>query len=75
VYAAAHRRVYRSSDGGSTWTEIFGSTITATATGGIADLAINKTGSRVFVAMSGRNARQGACWGFQLPYRECRIFY
>lgn len=56
VYAAAHRRVYRSSDGGNTWTEIFGSVIAATATGGIADVTINKTGSKIFVAMSGRNA-------------------
>ncbi|MEY4868230.1 MAG: hypothetical protein RIT36_1129, partial [Bacteroidota bacterium] len=55
VYAAALRRVYRSADGGTSWTEVFGSTITATSTGGIADLAINKTGSRIFVAMSGRN--------------------
>ena len=56
VYAAVHRRVVRSSDGGGTWTEIFGSTVAATSTGGIADLLINKTGSRIFVAMSGRNA-------------------
>ena len=60
VYAAVHRRVYRSTDGGSSWTEVFGSVTnpvtTATATGGIADITINKTGSKIFVAMSGRNA-------------------
>ncbi len=56
VYAAAHRRVFRSSDGGTTWNEIFGSTTPATATGGIADILINNNGSRIYVAMSGRNA-------------------
>lgn len=56
VYAAVHRRIVRSSDGGNTWTEVFGSTVAATSTGGIADLLINKNGSKIFVAMSGRNA-------------------
>jgi hypothetical protein len=67
VYAAAHRRVYRSADGGTTWTEIFGSTTPATATGGIADITINKTGSRVFVAMSGRNADRALAGVFTSP--------
>jgi len=56
VYAAVHRRVFRSSDGGGSWTEIFGSTVPATAVGGIADILINNNGSKIFVAMSGRNA-------------------
>lgn len=56
VYAAVHRRVMRSSDGGNTWAEVFGSTVPATSTGGISDLLINRNGSRIFVAMSGRNA-------------------
>jgi len=67
VYAAAHRRVYRSSDGGNTWSEIFGSTTPATATGGIADLLINRTGSRVLVAMSGRNADRALAGVFTSP--------
>ncbi len=67
VYAAAHRRVYRSADGGNTWTEIFGSTTAATATGGIADLAINRTGSRIFLAMSGRNADRNLAGVFSSP--------
>ena len=56
VYAAVHRRIFRSSDGGGSWTEVFGSTVPATATGGIADILINNNGSRIYVAMSGRNA-------------------
>jgi hypothetical protein len=71
VYAAAHRRVYRSADGGNTWTEVFGSVTnpvtTATSTGGIADLAINRTGSRIFVAMSGRNADRNLAGVFSSP--------
>jgi len=67
VYAAVHRRVVRSSDGGSTWTEVFGSTVAATSTGGIADLLINKNGSRVFVAMSGRNADRNLAGIFTSP--------
>ena len=56
VYAAVHRRVVRSTDGGASWSEVFGSTVPATSTGGISDLLINKNGTKVFVAMSGRNA-------------------
>jgi hypothetical protein len=67
VYAAVHRRVVRSSDGGATWTEVFGSTVPATSTGGIADLLINKTGSRIFVAMSGRNADRNLAGIFTSP--------
>jgi hypothetical protein len=56
IYAAIHRRVVRSTDGGTTWNSVFESTITATGVGGVADLLINKAGSKIFVAMSGRNA-------------------
>jgi len=67
VYAAVHRRVVRSSDGGSTWTEVFGSTVPATSTGGIADLLINRNGTRIFVAMSGRNADRNLAGVFTSP--------
>jgi hypothetical protein len=67
VYAAVHRRILRSADGGNTWAEVFGSTTGATAEGGIADLAINKTGSRVLVAMSGRNADRSLAGIFTSP--------
>lgn len=55
VYAAIHRRIVRSSDGGNTWTSVFESSVTATGVGGIGDLLIKKDGSAVLVAMSGRN--------------------
>ena len=55
IYAAIHRRVVRSSDGGNTWNSVFESSVTATAVGGIGDLIIKKDGSAVLVAMSGRN--------------------
>ena len=55
VYAAIHRRIVRSSDGGNTWTSVFESSVTATGVGGIADLVIKKDGSAIIVAMTGRN--------------------
>lgn len=55
LYAAIHRRIVRSSDGGNTWTSVFESTVTATGVGGVADLVIKKDGSAVIVAMTGRN--------------------
>ena len=56
IYAAVHRRIVRSKDGGTTWNSVFESTITATGIGGVADLLINNAGSKIFVAMSGKNA-------------------
>ncbi len=54
VYAAIHRKVVRSSDGGATWTSVFESTSATSGSGGIADVLITKTGSKIFIAMSGR---------------------
>ncbi|MFM1794030.1 MAG: hypothetical protein RL642_415 [Bacteroidota bacterium] len=58
VYAAIHRRVVRSRDGGQTWQTVFISfnNIPTLALGGIADLLISSNGSKIIVGMSGRNA-------------------
>lgn len=58
VYAAIHRRVVRSRDGGLTWATVFQSTnnIPTLAIGGLADLLINSNGSKIYIGMSGRNA-------------------
>jgi hypothetical protein len=58
VYAAIHRRVVRSRDGGLTWATVFESitNIGTTSVGGIADLLINSNGSKIIIGMSGRNA-------------------
>ncbi|MEY3433128.1 MAG: hypothetical protein RL131_1064, partial [Bacteroidota bacterium] len=56
VYASAHRRIMRSSDEGASWTEVFSSSVPATSVGGIGDIVIRNDGSRMFIAMSGRNA-------------------
>jgi len=58
IYAAIHRRVVRSKDGGQTWQTIFISfnNTPTLAVGGIADILITSNGSRIFVGMSGRNA-------------------
>lgn len=56
VYAAVHRRIVRSTDGGNTWTEVFGSNIASNSFGGIGDIVINNAGTRIYVAMSGRSS-------------------
>lgn len=55
VYAAAHRRITRSKDGGNSWEDVFISTTTSTSVAGIADIIINNDGSKIYVAMHGRN--------------------
>ena len=58
VYAATHRRIVRSRDGGLNWSTVFQSAtnVPTLAVGGIADLLISGTGSKIIVGMSGRNA-------------------
>lgn len=56
VYAAVHRRIVRSTDGGSTWSDILSSSVSANSIGGIGDIIINNTGTRIFAAMSGRSS-------------------
>ena len=58
VYAAIHRRIVRSRDGGLTWQAVFQSStnVPTLAVGGIADLIISSNGSKIIVGMSGRNA-------------------
>ncbi|HEU5168563.1 MAG TPA: T9SS type A sorting domain-containing protein [Chitinophagaceae bacterium] len=52
VYIACHRRIVRSSNGGTTFQTVFGSAITAFAPNGLADVVISPTG-KVYVAFSG----------------------
>jgi hypothetical protein len=58
VYAAVHRRIVRSKDGGQTWQTVFTSlsNIPTIAVGGIADILISSNGSNIIIGMSGRNA-------------------
>ncbi len=56
LYASAHRRIMRSSDEGASWSEVFSSSVPASSVGGIGDIVIRNDGSRMFIAMSGRNA-------------------
>ncbi|MFM1969338.1 MAG: hypothetical protein RL152_715, partial [Bacteroidota bacterium] len=58
IYAAIHRRIVRSKDGGQTWQTVFISfnNIPTLAVGGIADILITRNGSKIIVGMSGRNA-------------------
>jgi len=55
VYVACHRRIVRSSNGGTTFQTVFGSGVTAFAAGGQGDVVISQTG-KVYVAMTGAAA-------------------
>jgi hypothetical protein len=55
VYAAIHRRIVRSTDGGSTWSNVLEGTAPVNSSSGVADILINKAGSTIFAAFSGRN--------------------
>lgn len=55
VYAAIWQRIVRTADGGATWTTIIGSPTSTTVKRGTTDVMINKAGTRLFAAFSGRN--------------------
>lgn len=55
VYAAIQQRIVRSTDGGATWSTLLGSPTSTSNFRGQTDVMINKTGSRLFAAFSGRN--------------------
>jgi len=55
VYVACHRRIVRSSNGGTTFQTVFGSALAAFAAGGQGDVVISQTG-KVYVAMTGAAA-------------------
>lgn len=55
VYVANHQRIYRSKDGGATWTAVLQGASAATNIGGITDVLINKSGTKIFAAFSGWN--------------------
>jgi hypothetical protein len=55
VYAAIQRRIVRSSDGGISWSNVLIGTVPASSVAGVADIMINKAGTKLFAAFSGRN--------------------
>lgn len=55
LYVAGHRRLMRSSDGGSTFQTVFGSTTASFAANGQGDIVITSTGS-LFFAFTGASA-------------------
>lgn len=54
VYIAAHRRIVRSQNGGSTWNVVFTGTTGACSDNGQTDVVITNTG-RVYIAINGGN--------------------
>lgn len=54
IYVAGHRRLLRSTNGGTSFQTVFGSTVQANAGTGQMDLAINNTG-RILLAVNGGN--------------------
>lgn len=64
VYAAIHRKIVRSKDGGSTWETVLscnvnklaaGGSCAASTSDGVGDLAIRADGTKIYAAISGRN--------------------
>ena len=63
VYAAIHRKIMRSKDGGTTWETVLSCNVNLLATGacastssaGVGDLAVKADGSKIFAAITGRN--------------------
>lgn len=55
VYVAAHQNILRSTDGGTSWTSVLRGTVAATNIAGITEILINKAGTKLFAAFSGRN--------------------
>ena len=54
VYVAAHRNVFRSSDGGATWEDTLPTQTAISVLDGISDIEINQDGSVFYVAMHGQ---------------------
>jgi len=52
VYVAGHRRIMKSTNGGTTFQTVFGSAVTAFAANGQGDIVISPTG-KIFLAFSG----------------------
>jgi hypothetical protein len=55
VYAAVHRRIMRSTDGGQSWQAVLEGPSPTTASGGITDVIIGSNGSKIYAAISGAN--------------------
>lgn len=56
VYAAVQNTIMRSSNGGTSWSAVLVPTTNSAVDGGMTDLAINASGTRIYAAFSGRNA-------------------
>jgi len=55
VYAAIHQRIVRSTDGGNTWSTVLNTPTSTSSDRGSTDILIDKAGTRLFAAVSGRN--------------------
>lgn len=55
IYAAVHRRIMRSTDGGQSWNVVLAGDSAASALSGITDVIIASNGSKIFAAVSGGN--------------------
>jgi len=63
VYAAVHRSVFRSQDGGSSWTPVLTTQTASSGVAGTTDIAIDSTGSRFYAAFHGSATNQmGGVW-------------
>jgi hypothetical protein len=55
VYVAAHQSILKSTNGGTSWNFVLRGSVPATNIAGITEILINKTGTKLFAAFSGKN--------------------
>ena len=60
IYAAVHSSIARSTDGGNSWASVLRSSTANFTFAGVGDILINKTGTQLFAAISGRNTDRAA---------------
>jgi hypothetical protein len=60
VYAAVHGAIVRSIDGGTSWQAVLRSGTANFTFAGVCEILINKTGTQLFAAISGRNTDRAA---------------
>ncbi|MFZ9661994.1 MAG: WD40/YVTN/BNR-like repeat-containing protein, partial [Chitinophagaceae bacterium] len=56
VYVACHQVIFRSKDGGTTWSAVLKGQNSVYNNEGLTDILINKSGSQIYAAFSGRNS-------------------
>jgi hypothetical protein len=67
VYVAAHQSILKSTNGGTSWNFVLRGTLAATNIAGITEILINKAGTKLFAAFSGKNPDRAIVGIWQSP--------